>query len=440
MKHIFIILLLSVISIITFSQSNIINNESTVSFNGYVNSNIYAGSSSFDISSAYSEFILKASYKSNNARFISDLRFRHGIFFDEKETQIEFKECFAEYYNDYIEFSIGNKIIKYGTTTGVNPTDNLTPYNYFFLSSDIDDMQMSNFMITSRIKPVHWLNLELVLVPIYKSSIYRYDLFDISKNAVFSDNVNPQISFDNMSYSAHISSSLPFADIALTGYHGYSTFYGFNVVDIEPLPEIKITNRAEFSKKSSIGIDFSVPIRSWIVNAEVAYNHTKDYKENLYIPNPDLHYVIGIEKDIRKLKLIAEYSGRYAIDFTKNIAPSLPSDFSDTLQLLNYMHETVRYESENFNRRIFTQYYKINHLAILTVHGDFFYDVLSCDLSLINNFTTNEKLLRTTIKWKITDNLSSTLGGQIMDGPTNSIYELSSDIFNGVYFSLKYNF
>lgn len=440
MKYLVLLLSLLTISIFGFSQKNNTTEDSKVSINGFVNSTVYGGSNSYDISSAYCEFGLETSYRSEKARFVSDLRFRQGIFFNEKQTQIEFKECFAEYFNDYFEFSLGNRIIKYGKATGLNPTDNLSPKNYFFLSSDIEDMQMSNFMITTKLKPAHWLNMELIVIPIFKPSIYRYELFDISESASFNNYISPDISFDNMSYSAHLSTSFSFADISLSGFHGLSNFYGFDVINIEPIPTMSITNSAAFYKKSSIGMDFSIPISTWILNAEGAYNHTTDYKENLYIPNPNIHYVIGIEKDISKLKFIAEYSGKYTVDFVKNNLPSFPTDFTDTLQLLNYMNETVRYESENFNRRIFDQYYKINHLAILTIHGDFFYDALSCDLSYINNFTTSEYLIRATAKWKITDNLATTIGGQVMGGPNNSIYNLSSDIFNGVYFSFKYSF
>jgi hypothetical protein len=183
--------------------------EPIYTLNGFAGGSYFGLSKSFDISSAYGEFGLQASGQKGNARFVSDLRVRSGSFFGETKTIIQLKEAFAEYSGNYFDISLGKIIVKYGKATSFNPTDNVCPKDYFFLSSDIEDMQMSNFMLKTNVKPSNWLNIELIAIPFFTPSIYRYELFDMDimegVDVSFDQYTLPEVSFENMSFSARIS-------------------------------------------------------------------------------------------------------------------------------------------------------------------------------------------------------------------------------------------
>ena len=118
--------------------------------------------------------------------------------------------------------------------------DNVCPKDYFFLSSDFEDMQMSNFMIKTGIKPVSQINIELIAIPFFKPSVYRYDLFDMGSDVVFSDYTLPEVKFENMSYSAHLDATLPAIELSVSAFHGYDPYYGFDVKNTSLVPEISI--------------------------------------------------------------------------------------------------------------------------------------------------------------------------------------------------------
>ncbi|MDY0142472.1 MAG: hypothetical protein RBR97_11325 [Bacteroidales bacterium] len=420
--------------------------EPIYTLNGFAGGSYFGLSKSFDISSAYGEFGLQASGQKGNARFVSDLRVRSGSFFGETKTMLQLKEAFAEYSGNYFDISLGKIIVKYGKATSFNPTDNVCPKDYFFLSADIEDMQMSNFMLKTNIKPTGWLNIELLAIPFFSPSVYRYELFDMNvmegADVSFDEYALPEVSFENMSFSARIGAEFSFADISLTGFHGYDPFYGFKIKDFNLAPpmSINLVNQAEFYKKNSLGINLSVPAGSWLITGEAAFNHTENYKDSVFIPNPDIYYVAGIEKDIWGIKIIGEYIGRYVFDFEKALSPSLPQNLADPLQLASYANQMLAYEIGRFNQKVFNQYYKTNHGVMVTFHKDFFYETLTGDLSLYYNFTTEEKLLRAAVKWKLTDELAISGGGQFMDGPSETIYDFAGNIMSGMFLSMKYSF
>jgi len=445
MKNVIIVLLLLLSSQI-FAQ-DIIGNGSQASqeqskfrLNGFARGSAFGGSENFDLANAFGEFGIKTKYNGNLASFFADFRVREGVFYNEHQTILNLKEAYAEYNGEYFNISLGNRIIKYGKASGFNPTDNICPKNYFFISPEIEDMDMSNFMLKTNIKPVSQVDIELILLPFFSPSVYRYDLFDMGENASFDNMVLPQISYENMGYSAHINTSLSAIDFSVSVFHGFDPFYAFDIKNINMLPEINIVYQPKFYKKTSAGLDFSMPVKSWLLSGEVSYNHTKDYDLNIYTPNPDLHYVIGLEKDIWGIKVIAEYNGRYVFDFSKLKAPSMPNDFTDTAQLINYMNETVIYESAKYTRRIFEQYYQMNHAIMISLHRSWLWETLSTDLSFLYSFSTEEKLLRGNITWKANDELSISGGGQILDGPANTIYKTSGKVLSGVWIGIKYSF
>jgi len=444
MKTLFVVLLLIIsigLSAQVYQDSLIpITEKPKFEINGFAKGSVFAGFEAFDISNAYGEFGLKSSFSGNSVGFFADLRVRDGVFFGEHQTIVNLKEAYAEYSGNYFGLSLGNRILNYGRATGINPTDNICPKDYFFLSSDAEDMKMSNFMLKTNVKPISAINLELAVIPIFKPSVYRYDLFDMGEYAVFAENKLPEISFNNMSYSAHLDATLTGIDFSLTAFHGFDPYYGFNVIGISMMPTISVVNQAAFYKKNSFGLDFSIPVKSCIIVGEAAYNQTSGYNDNIFTPNPDMHYVLGIEKDVYGVKIIAEYIGKYVFDYAKLYAPSMPSDLTDTVQLINYMTETVMYESAKYNQRIFNQYYEISHSLMLNLHRTWLWETMTTDLTMLYNLSTEEKMLRANITWKASDELGISLGGQYMDGPENSIYNLSGKVMSGLWLGMKYSF
>ena len=61
--------------------------------------------------------------------------------------QLQLKEAYAGYSGEKMDVLFGNQIVNWGRTDGFNPTNCITPSDYFFLTAEPDDQKLSNFML-----------------------------------------------------------------------------------------------------------------------------------------------------------------------------------------------------------------------------------------------------------------------------------------------------
>ena len=165
-----------------------------IDFNGYGRGSAYGGSENYDYSSVFAEFGIQGELSLKKAFLFTDLRFRAGTQFDSLYARFQLKETYVGYQSDKIDIYFGAKIVSWGRMDGFNPTDNITPYDYFFLSADPDDQKLPNMLLQTKWYITPNIDFELVLIPIYRPSIYRYDLFDLGEYTSFT---NPTITRKN---------------------------------------------------------------------------------------------------------------------------------------------------------------------------------------------------------------------------------------------------
>ncbi len=419
------------------------NNSEFDIFSGYVRASAFGLGETYDYSYVFSEVSLSSEYSSRNVILKSDIRFRYGMFFDELQSVLEFKEAYAGYSFGSADILLGNQIVHWGRTDGFNPTNNINPTDYFFLSGDPDDQIMSNFMLRLRYRINNNIDLDFIGIPFFVPSNYRYDLFEIDDFGgftTFENTIIPERNFKNSAFAGRLNFEYPFAGFAVSYFQAYAPFIGFNYQGIAWSginPHIVLAG--EPYRKQSVGIDMAVPLRSWIFRAEAAYDHTEDYHENIHIPNPDISYVIGIDRRFSDIQMILQYIGVYTLDYKRIESPHMPLS-TDPVDWLNYLEEMMLYEMTKFNRKIFLQEKQTNHALMLSLSKPFAYDVLETEISAYYNFTTEEKMIRGKLLWKAADNISLSGGGFYMDGPRNSIFSYSSKILGGVFLEIKAGF
>jgi hypothetical protein len=157
------------------------------SLTGCARGRAWGASDQLDNSNLFGELALKGSIGTQGTFLKADVRLREGIFLGERKTIVEVKEAFAGYQGRMVDFYLGNQIVQWGRTDGFNPTNNLSPNNYFMLTTDPNDQRMGNFMIRSKLRPFSQTELEIVAIPVFKPSVYRYDLFDLGEGVRFDD-------------------------------------------------------------------------------------------------------------------------------------------------------------------------------------------------------------------------------------------------------------
>ena len=428
--------------------------DATFNLNGYGRASIFGGGSAYAVSSLFSELSLQPSVKTNNALLESDIRIRTGMFFNEKKTELQIRELYVGYKSRNFDVFLGNQIVSWGRTEGFSPTNNITPDDFFFLSSDPNDQKLSNFMLKVNYRPVIGIGLEVIAIPFYKMSSYRFDLFDMSgfdmsgleqfgqfdtSNMIdFGNDMVPEKILANGSYAVRADFDFSAFGGSVSWFRGYDPYHGFNVVSVNwatGQPVVRISSMPYL--KNSFGADLAAPLGNVVIlRAEAAYNHTKNPNNNMYIPNPDISYVVGLETNLWGFMIIGQYIGKYTFNYSPLIQPVLPSGGS-AAELLQYAEDMIDYENRMFNRKVFNQQEKTNHAAFLTVTRSFAYDVLSAECTAFYNFTSNEWFIRPKLSWRISDALMVAARGNYMRGGEKTLYGYSSAILNGAYAELK---
>ena len=421
------------------SESETEEREGRASINGYVRGSAYGGSEDFDFSTLFGEFALQSRLSKGNTFFYGDARIRNGLFFDERLTILELKEAYAAYRGEKVSIYLGNQIVSWGRTDGFNPTNNITPNDYFFLSPDPDDQLMSNFMLRSKIRFTQNTELDLIAIPVFKKSNYRYGLFDMGEEAHFVETVMPEKKLKNSSFGVRLNTDLPAIGFSLSYFHGYDPFYGFRVENVQVSPNVSIDYIADFYKKNAVGADFALPVHNSIVRGEIAYNHTDDYRDNMHIPNPDLSYVFGFEHRLFEITSIFQYVGKFTFDFKELEAPTMPSPL-DPDAMYQYAIDRIDYDSNRFNRKAFHQQAEFNHAFMISLNRFFAYETIEVGLTGYYNITSEEYMIRPNINWNLTDELTASAGASLMYGKDESIYDMAGKVLNGVYVSLRASF
>lgn len=178
-----------------------------------------------------------------------------------------------------------------------------------------------------------------------------------------------------------------------------------------------------------LGADFSTAVGSFGLRGEMAYR--KPYKDEAisdYIPNRELHYVIGLDKAFSMdFNIILQYIGKYVFDHVDLERPSLPGDW------IIYMFDLK-------NRMVASQQYEISHSLSMRAEWRLFHEALKFEVLGIVNITSEESLLRPKLTYDIADALNFTLGADLYSGPGDTLFGTIDSHLGAVFTELKISF
>jgi len=423
----------------TATEATAIKDESktNLELSGYARGLAHGGSENFDFSNVFAEFSLKGRLAKQKTFLLADVRVREGLFFEKNELQIQLKEAYAGYRGEKVDVLLGNQIVAWGRTDGFNPTNNITPIDYFFLTPEPDDQNLSNFMLRSKIRVSRAFEFDVIFIPFFRPSVYRFELFQKDQPVSFLELETPSAKFENSTFAARFNVEFPLIGFSVSYFQGYDPYHGFTIESFT-LDPVGVSYRPKVYRKQTIGADFALPISSFILRGEMALNLTSGYETQMHIPNPDFSYVLGVERNILNTTAIFQYIGKYTFDFTELIEPVLTGFTPEAIRI--FTGEMLLYESTLFNRRMFNQQKETNHALFLSLNRSFLYDKVNVELSGLYNLTTEEHLMRGNVRWSVTDALSANVGASFMFGPDESIFNMAGKVMNGIFVGLTAKF
>lgn len=413
--------------------------ESKLSFDlwGYVRSVLYAGEApdpeSGEIKSAYGEFALKLkAEKRGYGSAFAELRLREGQEFDSRVSEFNLREAYIDAYAGRFDFRVGHQIIVWGRADGLNPTDNITPKDMLARSPDEDDRRLANFLLRAAYN-VYPLKLEVIWIPAYKASRMPTEFIDFPPGIIYSGQEFPSARFSNSGVALKLSLELAELDGSLSYFNGYNPWSGLSaaVPEIPPLgpQDTLVQVFLKAYRMHVLGGDFSTTVGSYGLRGEVAYRSPhEDYITNLYVINPDVYYVVGIDREFSGgVSFILQYLGRYVIDFEELEVPSNPA----LLPIYNLA----------FNNTILaSQQFQWSHSVSLRLAASLLHETLSLELMGLVNLTSQEYMLRPKLDYSISDAFSITLGGELYRGPEKTLFHLVEKNLSAVFGELRLSF
>ncbi len=402
-------------------------------FSGFVRGVSYLGRtndhSSAEFKSIYGDasFRVKSSFGGFGKAYV-EARMYKGLEFGMDRQSIALREAWVSIIAGNFNMSLGQKIIVWGKADGINPTNNITPVNTLLRSPDPDDMRMGNFLTQLEYRFSPAIKLEGIWVPKYKPSLLPWQFAELPPGVNLKEGVYPDAKLENGSFAGKLYLDFPTIDASLSYFNGYGLNPGLNLGVPEYIPGDTLVIQNIITKAyrlQTVGFDFSTTIGKFGFRGEAAWMiPIDDYKTEIYVPNPDIWYVLGMDRSFGNFQLILQYIGRYVIDFEELKPP------------VDEMGQLI-YGIEQGNRMFQMQQNEWSHSLSARASLNLFYETLNLEVFSLMHFTTDEYMVIPKITYSISDGLSIAAGMEWYSGVYNTLYNLIENPFNSVFLQLK---
>jgi hypothetical protein len=435
-------------------------------FGGYVRGDMYVGkvpdANNGQIKAGYGEFALNARLRKEQfGDAFAELRLRDGLQGEAHGTILDLREAYVNTYLGPLDLRLGKQIIVWGRADAFNPTNNLTPNDLRVRSPVEDDRRVGNIGARAFLNFAPF-RLEGVWMPLYVAS--ELPAYKLPQDVYFGSTNYPTPNLDKGLGAGRLHLELPAVDMSVSFVHGYAPLPGLALQRYTSLhydvggvdTQILISKTAY--EQNVAGFDFSTTLGDFLgVRGEIAYRRPVEYKDPsvaYYTAHPDLQYVLGIDHTFGSVSVIAQYLGRYIFDWHKENGPTNPMSSSAITNLVQAdgsiipvpaatkrtIEDAIHSTLAQKNQIIFGQTEQVQHLASLRLEWLTLNETLSFSALGLVNFSTREWLAYPKITYKISDRMSTAIGGEIYWGPDGTLFGLIKETLSAGYAELRYAF
>ena len=198
----------------------------------------------------------------------------------ESDLTPDLRELYIEWMTPLGDFSLGKQIITWGSASENNPTDNISPYNYYYLFSIGKERKEGVMSLNSNIY-VGDIKLNAIFIPQHNTNILPLNdpEFVISTPIVPKD--EQILELDNP-YEYGLSVNFPFGskDITASYFSGYDrimSFFGANVWSNQAFLNPIIPDTVLSYRKTNVyGLGYSALFGDFMIRVDFGYFDTQD--------------------------------------------------------------------------------------------------------------------------------------------------------------------
>jgi hypothetical protein len=452
MKRLFILLLL-----FAGTRASSPAQAISASINGSVGQGLYSGlyknSESPVFSSIYTEAGLKTEVSNNlNFKSYAEVRYRYGSDFGSTTSAIAVREAWTSIYSRRMEFIIGQRIVKWGRADFDNPVSSLNPRNLIVRSPWAEDRDLGNICATLILKPASFVSVQAVIIPYYRSDVLIIRPLEIPESVTIEE--LPMLSGGRSmtGYGLKADFYLKSIDFSVSYFNGNDPLPGIRLKGLDVVAgddglELLTTLGIAPFRVSRVGFDFETTAGRMGIRGEAAWTKPElSFRENEFVPMPEIKWVLGLDIAAGAVNLGAEYLGKIITDFEEPpIKPQLPGEAppltpEEIGQIPGGPEALARMQITSFNRLYMYQLNRVNHSAGFRADSDFAAGSITASLSVLLSFTTREIALVPSIKYRPADGIILIAGADIFKGMEGSLYDITDKALTNVFFGIRVDF
>jgi hypothetical protein len=349
------------------------------------------------------------------------------------EAELEIRELYLAWYPLFGEIKFGKMIHTWGAADGNNPTDNINPYDFYYMFLAGSDRKIG--VLSGSIK-VYWknFNIEGIYVPEHTANRLPFGEEDFPIKFPFEP--EEYIDIDNSyEFGMRLQGTFNWADASLSYFNGYDR--AFSLMAFTPSADMMVPPIPNFgySKTDMIGADVVTFIGDFTVRSEVGYFRTKDDYDN-----SQAIMEFDTEADYIQYVLQVEYSGFSDI----NLGAQLLGTNVLSVEGTTFNGQTpVSLTKDNFNTGMGTPFAMIAEKALI-VNGstNFFDDRIEIEAMSLINLEETGYMLGVNVGYSPIENWELKLGVSKFIGdandPENSFTQMED--FSHLSLGLEFNY
>ncbi len=349
------------------------------------------------------------------------------------EAELDIREAYLAWYPSFGEVKLGKMIHTWGVADGNNPTDNINPYDFYYMFLAGADRKIG--VLSGSVK-AYWknLNAEVIVIPEHTANRLPFGEEDFPIQFPFEPDEYVEID-KPLEYGARIQGTFNWADLSLSYFNGYDRSFCLLALKPTDMLMIPFIPRFGYRKTDMLGADFVTFIGDFTLRSELGYFNT----ENIYENNADM--VFDLDADYLQYVFQLEYSGFSDINLgVQLLGTDIQSISGFTMNdSLNFYPLT----KDNFTPGMGTPFAMIAEKALI-VNGstNFFDDRLEIEAMSLINLEETGYMLGMNIdyspieNWELKLGVSKFIGDD--DDPTNSFAQMED--FSHLSLGLEYSF
>ncbi len=250
-------------------------------------------------------------------------------------VRLDLREAYVEYTNELGEYRFGKQIHAWGAADGNNPTDNLNPYDFYYMFMPGTDRKLGTVSASTNLY-LGSFTLEAVVIPAFQSNRLPIDdpdfpLFDIGDNPFAALPVTRKAVervAENTEFGLRLQLPTSLVDLSVSYFNGFDRMPSQSIIwKAEPtIPPGLVPDSVliQYLPVQMVGADLVTFVGDWAVRLEGAYFLTEDRDGTSHeVRNPYLQYVVQVDRVGDLMSFTGQYLGTYisAIDTNDVRAP-----------------------------------------------------------------------------------------------------------------------